>query len=173
MNLLKTTLLLAGFVGVMSLTGSNLMAQDTGSQAQDHKGNGHHAHLRSVSNMETFRHELGFSADILWAEISRRIAGVLDARLALVGELDRGLGEPRDIVAISFGPEGKAESALRQAVRFDASDDALKAHLASVRIAARAEQEAREQAYLKAQDDLRAVLTPRQEAKLTLDGVLQ
>jgi hypothetical protein len=112
---------------------------------------------------ERIKERLGV-ADEDWKAIEPLVAKVNEARMASMAGMGRSMfgggrggssGGPR------FGPEPSAEeTALADAVEKDASKEDLKAKMAAYR-KAKADKEA---ALKKAQDDLKKVLTTKQEA---------
>ncbi len=111
-------------------------------------------------------------SDEEWAVLQPKLAKVMEAQRAsrggMMGGFGRGRGGP-DGGAQAETPLAKASSELRQTLeKEDASANEIKERLAAVR-------EARKQAEenLKAaREDLRSVLTPRQEAALVVVGML-
>jgi hypothetical protein len=118
--------------------------------------------------------------DTEWAAISAKITAVTTARAAVTpagGRGGRGRGGMGGGVgggaagagAPAAAPTSDAVAALQKAYDDKAPAADIKAALARVL----AEHKTAEAAYAKAQDDLRGVLTARQEAYLTLQGVLR
>lgn len=135
--------------------------------------------------MERYREEFEVKDDAEWEVIEERVAAVMEARREanmgggfgrLFGRGPGGRGPggpgPRDDdrgERRRFGPEPAPEvEALEKAVESNASADQLKEAMAKVREA----REAKEANLDKAQDDLRKLLSVRQEAKAILLGLL-
>jgi hypothetical protein len=135
--------------------------------------------------MERYREQLGVTGDDEWKAIEPRIAKVTEARreIGIGGGFGRGPGGPgggrrggdNDAGgdgARRRGPGGEPNpdaEALQKAIEAKASNEELKAKLAKYREA----RKAKEANLAKAQEDLRAVLSVRQEASAVLMGLLQ
>ncbi|MBE0544858.1 MAG: hypothetical protein IH623_26260 [Verrucomicrobia bacterium] len=137
--------------------------------------------------METFRERLEVTDDAEWKIVEERLGRVTQARMATVadgagmmgmGAMAFGRGGPggrggeapgggRGLGGLFGQPSAEAQ-ALQQAIDAKAPAAEIKSKLAKL-------QEARQQkqaSLLKAQDDLRKVLTQRQEAIAVLMGLL-
>lgn len=126
--------------------------------------------------MERFKEQLEITNDAEWQAIEPLVTKLMEARRdAMVGGMrgfmgrgPRGGGDqgnrPR------FGPEpSAAEQALERAIDSKASKDELKAAMAKVR----EERKAKEATYKQAQENLRKVLSVRQEAIAVANGWLE
>jgi hypothetical protein len=184
MNLFRKTLILLGCAAALGCGNMIVMAQDEAGPGGGGPPMGPRRNFDPQAMMDRLRERLDVRDDAKWAVISEKIVSVLDARRAAVGRFGggprRGPGPgapwgpvpplaPGDVRDDSFGPQMRANSALHAAVNHNSSDASIKAALSEVR----ALHNNREQAYAKAQDDLRASLDPRQEAQLTLAGILR
>jgi hypothetical protein len=121
--------------------------------------------------MDRFREQFEVKDDDEWKLIQERIEKVMEARQAAGGfggmRMGRGPGGPGGRGPMGGqGPEGEA---LQNALESKASADTLKAKLAQFREARKANQAKLEQA----QEELRKVLTLRQEAAAVLAGLLK
>src|SRR5258705_1608224 len=140
--------------------------------------------------MERYRESLEIKSDDEWKAIEPRITKVMDARRDIgfpggfgrggcggpgggrrggdgggAGGNDQGGGRPR-----GFGGEPNPDAeALQKAIEAKASNDDIKAKLAKYRES----RKTKEANLAKAQDDLRKVLSVRQEASAVLMGLLQ
>jgi len=132
--------------------------------------------------MERVKEDLEITDNSEWSAIQPLIQKVMDARMAAMTGMGRGMMGPRrgrpgdnntgDQQARQRGPFGRQPSpeveALQRAVDGKASNAELKTAVAKVEEARKAKQAELE----KAQADLRKVLTVRQEAIATLNGWL-
>ena len=141
--------------------------------------------------MERYREQLEVKGDDEWKVIEPRIVKVMDARRDMggFGGFGRGGGGPGggrrggdgdqggerrreggDDRRRTFGGEPNPDAeALQKAIESKASADEIKAKLAKYRES----RKAKEANITKAQDDLRKVLSVRQEASAVLMGLLQ
>jgi hypothetical protein len=120
----------------------------------------------------TFREQLGVTNDTDWSLIEEKINAVTKARavvMADVGGMRGGFGGGRfgglQATPNRLSPEAQA---LQQALDGDAPDAEIKDLLTKLQAAHQANQAA----LVEAQDDLRSVLTIRQEAIAYLHGLL-
>ena len=136
--------------------------------------------------MEQYRQQLGVTSDDEWKVIQPRIEKVMQAQreTRLVGfrGMRRGGNNPGGQTGSGPGATGRGNrggrgntppslevQALQQALDSSASAEEVKARLAKVRETVKQ----REASLVKAQADLRAVLTTRQEAVAVLAGLLR
>jgi hypothetical protein len=174
MKNLRQALVLSGMAMVLTLGTGRLAAQD-----RQGRGNFDPEQFRQRM-MERYREQLEIKSDDEWKVIEPRITKVMDARrdagpggrgFGMRGggggndRGGRGGGGPGGFGG-STSPEAEA---LQKAIEAKASADEIKTKLAKYR-EARKEKEA---ALTKAQDDLRKVLSVRQEASAVLMGLLQ
>jgi len=127
--------------------------------------------------MDNVREQLGFTNDTDWNAIQPLVQKVMDARRdvgfgAGMGRLfvrNRGNGGPGGGRG-GFGPQPSPEAdALQKAIDDNAPAAQIKATLAKYE----ASQKAKQAKLIQAQEDLRKVLTVKQEAQATLLGLLQ
>jgi hypothetical protein len=127
--------------------------------------------------LDALRDRLQVTDDAEWKIIGDRITKVIDARMATISDSGigglgpMGAGGPgggRGFQAI-FGQPGPEYQALKQAIDAKASVAEIKDKLARFQAARKAKQAA----VTKAQNDLREVLTLRQEAILISMGALE
>jgi len=185
MKKLNQVLALASVAVLVSSGTGNLLAQE---QQRPGRGNFDPEQFRQ-RRMEAYREQLEVKSDDEWKVVSERINKVVDARREVGfgggaggfgfgrggrpgGEGNNQPGEqggrrgPRG----GFGPEPSPEAdALQKAIDSKASADELKAKLAKLR-EVRKEKEARLE---QAQEELRKVLSVRQEAAAVLAGLLK
>lgn len=121
--------------------------------------------------MQRYQEQLGITNDTDWSAIQPLVQKVMDARRASMGNMGRmfggrgGNGGPGGFGQQQADP---AADALQQAV----DDNAPAAQIKDLLEKYQASQKAKQAALLAAQDDLRKVLTVRQEAAATLSGLL-
>jgi hypothetical protein len=176
MNKLQTMLMAAGAATVVLLSTGNLAAQG--------RGNFDPEQMRARM-MERYREALEVKNDDEWKIIETRITKVTEARREIGGGFGRGGpggfgrrgggdggngGNDQGGDRRRFGPEPSPEAeSLQKAIEAKASNDEIKTKLAKYR-----ESQSTKRANLeKAQDELRKVLSLRQEANAVLLGLLQ
>ena len=167
----------AGIAAVLLFGISNLSAQDQpGGRG---RGNFDPEQMRQRM-MERYREALEVKSDDEWKVIQPRIEKVVEARTALGGAGGRFFGRPQrggnDAAGGGdrrgrggFGEPSPEAQSLQTAIEAKASADELKAKLAKLREA----NKQREAKLAQAQDDLRKVLSVRQEASAVLMGLLK
>jgi hypothetical protein len=177
MTKLNRLILMAGVAALLALSGSKVLAQG--------RGNFDPEQMRQRM-LERYKERLEVKSDDEWKIISERIEKVMtaqrDARMGGFGGGRRGgPGGGDNATADSnnnggrrnrggFGGEPSPEAeALQKAIDDKASSDDLKAKLAKVRDS----QKEKEAKLAKAQDELRKVLSVRQEANAVLMGLLK
>jgi len=134
--------------------------------------------------MDRLRDQMAVKDDQEWQAIEPKIGKVYDARQDIIMMAFRGFGggrrrnnnnggdnggdnaRPRPN---RFGEPSAAMEALQKAIDDKAPSAEIKAKLAAVR----AEIKDKQAKFLAAQEDLRGVLTPMQEAIATVNGLLQ
>ncbi len=133
--------------------------------------------------MDNIRDQLGFTNDTDWSAVQPLVQKVLDARREAgnggMGRMmfrrrnnngdDNGGGGGGGRRGGFFGTPSPEAQALQSALDANAPSDQIKDLLAKYE----ASQKAKQAALKSAQENLRAVLTPRQEAQATLDGLLE
>ena len=146
----------------------NAMAQGGG-------GGGGRGNFDPAQFQERIKERLEITNDVEWTAIQPLVEKVMQARRETMsgmrgpGRRGGGGGENTGGGRAGFGPASSPEAdALQQALDSKASADVLKAKVAAFRDA----RKVKEAALAKAQDDLRKVLTVRQEATATLMGLL-
>jgi len=179
-------------VAAFCLAGS-LMAQDTGGQGGGGGGGGQRGGGGGGRNfdpaqmqqrmMDNYKEQLEITDETEWKAVQPLVQKVMDARRATLGGLGRGMfGGPRrgggDNAPAGdqqnrrgggmFGQPSPEAEALQKAVDAKAPKAELKAAVAKYQEARKAKQAELEQA----QDALRKVLTARQEAIATVNGLL-
>ena len=125
---------------------------------------------------ERMREQFGVKDDTEWKLISERIEKVSDARRDMGGRGGMGMmwgggrgGGPGGQGGPGGGQVNAEQDALQKAIESNAPADEIKTKLAKYR----ASQKDREAKLAKAQDDLRQVLTVKQEATAVLLGLLK
>ncbi len=180
----------AGLAALLSLGALGLSAQDTAPAAANgadpggnrrNRGQGGGANMTPeqmrARMMERVREQFGVKDDAEWKIISERVEKVSAARREMGGGMGMfgGRGGPGGAGGAGggrggFGGEPSPEAtALKSAIDNNASADDIKAKLAAYRGA----QKEKEAKLAKAQDDLRQVLTAKQEAAAVLAGYLK
>ena len=171
-------LVLAGVTAVMSLGTSQLVAQPGPGGGPGGRGNFDPAQFRQRM-MDNVKEALEVTSDDEWKVLEPRVQKIMDARMQMggpgmgrmMGRRNRGgdnaqadQGQRR-----RFGPDpSQEEEALQKAIDSKASKAELKAALDKY-VAARKTKQADLE---KAQSALRELLTPRQEAIATINGLL-
>jgi hypothetical protein len=170
MKRLRKTVLLGGIVAVLLTGATQAFAQ----QERQGRGNFDPEQMRQRM-MERYKEQLDVKDDGEWKIISERIEKVTAARRELGGGgFGMGFGGRRGGGGGGGGgfrggdPSPEVE-ALQKAIEAKASGEELKQKLAKLR-EARKEKEAKLE---KAQEDLRKVLSVRQEASAVLLGLLK
>ena len=183
MNILKKVLIVGGCSAALVLGGGKLHAQG--------RGNFDPAEMRQRM-MDRLRDQMSITDDTEWQAIEPKVGKVFDARRDLMGIEMAGFrgGRPRGGGGGGggnggdnngdgqgqrrqrggfFGEPDPTVDALQKAVDDKAPKDELKAKIAAFR----ADYKAKRATLEAAQDDLRGVLTTRQEAVATVNGLLQ
>ena len=193
MSIMKRTLILAGCVAALGLGTVTLIAgggRGGGGGAGGGGfgggggagGGGFGGRGGGVNQLDTYRQAMEVTDDTEWGVISAKITAVTTARTAATpafggrgggGRGRGGMGGGAVGGAATTTPavpaEADAVAALQKAYDDKVSTADMKAAIAKVI----ADHKQKEADYLKAQDDLRGLLTARQEAYLTLQGVLR
>lgn len=176
----KTLITICGVAAALMLSAGSIYAQPTGG------GNGGFGGGRRFGGgnfnpaqfqqrmMDNIRNQLGFTNDTDWNAVQPLVQKVMDARRGLGNRMGmrmmfgrRGGAGPRGPGRFGQQPNPAAD-ALQQAVESNASTDQIKNLLAKYQ----ASQKEKEAALKQAQDNLRKVLTVKQEAQATLMGLL-
>jgi hypothetical protein len=179
MNVLNKSILLGGCVAALTLcAGNHLMAQGRG-------GDRDPAQFRQ-NFLDRIHNELEVTNDVEWKAIEPMVNKVMDAQrdvmsMRMGGMFGRGPRRDRENNANGetdqqrprrpnpFGEPSAAVTALRKAIDDKAPAADLKAKLAAVR----AETKDKEAKLEAAQEELRGVLTARQEAIAVANGLLK
>lgn len=192
---LNRMLLMAGLSAVLTLGANSLVAQpDSGSFGGPGgpgapgglggpgggKGNWDPSHMRRLA-LERYRKTLDVKDDAQWKALETLIGKVMDAR-ADIGPGGRGFGGPPHNRGGEHGGDqstnnrphfggnaSPAFEALQKAIDAKAPVSEIKSKLEAYR----ADGKAKEAKLEKAQEDLKAVLTPQQEAVAVLNGLLK
>jgi hypothetical protein len=180
MTRMNRWVLMAGIASAMCL-GANygLAQQDNQNQGRPGRGNFDPAQFRERM-MERVKEQLEVTDDSEWKALQPLVEKVMDARMAAGGGGGRGMmgmrrgggggdNPPADGGARRFGPPPSPEAeALQKAIDAKAPKAELKAAMAKY-----VESRKTKQAELeKAQEELRKVLSTRQEAIATVNGWL-
>ena len=173
----KQTLTLTAVLAALALTANTSLAQQADRPNRPDRGNFNPEQMRQRM-MERTREQLGVTKDEDWKILQPRLEKVMEARG--FGGMGRMMGPPpgrgpggdnnaQDPNRRRMGPPQNPEAeALMQAIQAKASNEEIKAKLAKLR-EARKDREAKLAA---AQEDLRKLLTVRQEAMLVGMGML-
>ncbi len=187
--MLKRVLVMAGLASVLTVGMNSMSAQNgpVGGGPGPVPGGGTNGpvgpggrfdpaqfHQRMTENL---REQLGIKDDAEWKAIEPKARAVFEARMAAGGGPGamRGMGRPpRDNPAAGQhhrgpGAPSVAAEALQKAIDAKAPAAELKTKLEAYR----AEGKEKEAAVVKAQEDLRKLLTPQQEAVAVLNGLLK
>jgi hypothetical protein len=192
MNILKKALVAGGCAALLALGSNTVMAQG--------RGNFDPAQFKQ-DRMDRYRESLEIKDDAEWTAIEPKVSKVYDARAELMastmrnafgrggrrggnggggggggnggngggggnGDDNGGQRRPRGGM---FGTPSPAAEALQKAIDDKAPTAEIKTKLKAVQD----EFKANQAKMVTAQEDLRSVLTPRQEAIATLQGLLQ
>jgi hypothetical protein len=162
-------LVMAGAAVLLSGGNQNLAAQE-----RQGRGNFDPEQMRARM-MERYREQLEVKSDEEWKVLEARITKVSDARREMGGFGRGAFGGRRGGDDQSggnrqrFGPEPSPEAeALQKAIEAKASADEIKAKLAKYRES----QKQKEAKLTQAQEELRKVLSVRQEAAAVMIGLL-
>jgi hypothetical protein len=182
----RKQLFAAAVAALICLSGASMMAQDNnpppgpgpgpGGPGRQGRGNFDPAQFRQRM-MDNLKEQLEVTDDTEWTSLQPLIQKVMDARMASFGGMGRGMmGRPRGgdntaDPAARRGPFGQPNpdaEALQRAIDGKASNAEMKSAIAKFVEARKAKQTELE----KAQGDLRKVLSVRQEAIATVNGLL-
>ncbi|HXJ56781.1 MAG TPA: hypothetical protein VNU68_08965 [Verrucomicrobiae bacterium] len=182
MKTLNRIMIAAGLATLLGAATGSALAQD-----RPGRGNFDPEQFRQRA-MERYREQLEVKNDDEWKVISTRIDKVLDARREIGFGGPRGFGrgggggggggtgggggggdQGGDRRSRFGGDPGPEADALQKALDAKASPDELKAKLAKYREA----RKAKEAKLTQAQDELRKILSVRQEAAAVMGGLLQ
>lgn len=183
MKKLSVAWVCAGVAILSCLATQPVMAQGQGAPGGGGRGNFDPAQMQQRM-MERYREQFGVKSDDEWKIIEARITKVTEARREVgfggMGRMMRppgqgGQGGPAagnqgnaQNRRRGFGAEPSvAETELQTAIEGNASADSIKAKLAKVR----EERKAKQAALEKAQEELKQVLTVKQEAVAFLNGL--
>jgi hypothetical protein len=184
---LNRIITLCAMAATLALSTGSLLAQDTGNggggggggqQGGGRRGNFDPAQMQQRM-MDRIRDDLNFTNDTDWSAVQPLVQKVFDARRDVgFGGMNRmfggrnrnggGNGGENRRGGGMFGQPSPEQDALQKAVDEDAPSAQIKDLLAKYQASQKAKQAKLEQA----QTDLRAVLTTKQEAQATLDGLL-
>lgn len=164
----------------LAMSAGSLLAQDNGG-GQGGQGGGRRGGFdpqqMQQRMMDAIRDHLGFTNDTDWSAVQPLVQKVLDARrdadtgARLMRSMFRRRGgddNGRNRGGGMFGTPSPEETALQNAVDQDAPAGQIKDLLAKYQ----ASQKAKREKLMSAQNDLRSVLTTKQEAQATLMGLL-
>jgi len=176
-----------GIAAALCMSGGSSLAQDNGGGGGGGgRGNFDPAQMRQRM-LDRTKETLEITKDDEWQALQPRIEKVMEARMASFGGMGRGMfgGRRGGPGGPGGGPGGDANAqpqqrrglggtpmpeadALQKAIDAKASNAELKAALTKYTEA----RKAKEDQMKAAQDDLRKLLTPRQEAIAALNGLL-
>ncbi|MGB7769491.1 MAG: hypothetical protein WBN22_11645 [Verrucomicrobiia bacterium] len=167
-----------GLAAALFLGAANVSAQDNGGGFGNGRGNFDPAQFQQRM-MDNLRDQLGFTNDTDWSAVQPLIQKVMDARRDVGGGMgmrmmfrnrrgndDNANGGGRR--GGFFGPPSPQAEALQQAIDNHAPDAQIKQALDKYRASVKD----KEAQLAQAQENLRKVLTVRQEAQATLMGLL-
>lgn len=163
---------------VLALSASSLLAQNNGNNGQ--RGRWDPAQMQQRI-LERYQEELGFTNDTEWDAVKPLVQKVMDARRDVMSGMGRGMfGGPRNRGGQGgdqannrsrggfFGQPSPEADALQKAIDDNAPASQIKDLLAKYQ----ASQAAKREKLKAAQEDLRKILTTKQEAQATLVGLL-
>lgn len=162
---------------LLAVAVSSATAQDNNDRprrnrdGQDGGGGGRNFDMNEMRQrmMERTREQLEITDDAEWKALEPLITKVSEARMAVgFGRFGGGRGGRGGGPGGGFGEPNPTAEALQKAIDAKASNAETKAALDKFV----ADRKAKQAALEKAQADLRKVLTPRQEAIATLNGLL-
>jgi hypothetical protein len=174
---IKNLLTVCGIAGALILGAGSIYAQNNGGGGNGGNGGGRGGRGGNFDPaqfqqrmMDRFQQQLGITNDTDWSAIQPLVQKVMDARMAVgAGRFGRfgrgGQGGQGGGVAGQANPEREA---LQNAIDTDAPAAQIKELLAKYQAA----QKIKQAKLVAAQNDLRAVLTVKQEAAATLSGLL-
>jgi len=178
---LNRRLLLASAAALLSLgLNQTVLAQpdNAGGPPPGRGGNFDPAQFRQRM-MDRLKEQLEIKDDSEWTAIQPMVQAVMDARMASMSGMGRGMfGGPRRGGGDNNGdqprrgPFGQAPSAEADALQKAIDSKAPKAEIKAAMEKFVASRKAKQAELEKAQDNLRKVLTSRQEAIATLNGLL-
>ena len=165
---------------VLTLSAGSLLAQDNGNNGQrGQRGRWDPAQMEQRI-MEHYQEQLGFTNDAEWDAVKPLVQKVMDARRETMSGMGRGMfgssrnrgGDNQDNNRSRgggfFGQPSPEADALQKAIDDNAPASQIKGLLAKYK----ASQEAKQAKLKAAQEDLRKVLTAKQEAEATLLGLV-
>jgi hypothetical protein len=175
-------LAICGAVAALFLSIGSASAQDNGGGGGGGGGGGFDPAQFQQRMMDRIHDQLNFTNDTDWAAVQPLVQKVLDAQRDARGGMGRmfmrrrnnqddnggGNGGGGGGRGGMFGTPSPEAQALQSALDNNASDDQIKDLLAKYQTSQKAKQAALKQA----QENLRAVLTPRQEAQASLMGLV-
>jgi hypothetical protein len=179
-------LAMCGVAGALLLGAASVSAQDNGGGGGFGGGGGGGGGFDPAAfqqrMMDNIRDQLGFTNDTDWSAVQPLVQKVMDARRNVgnggMGRMmfrrrnnnnDNGGGGGGGRRGGFFGTPSPEAQALQSALDNNAPTDQIKDLLAKYE----ASQKAKQDALKQAQENLRAVLTPRQEAQATLLGLIE
>jgi len=177
MTRMNRWILMAGIASAMCL-GANYGQAQQDNQGRPGRGNFDPAQFRERM-MDRVKEQLEVTDESEWKALQPLVEKVMDARMAAGGGMGRGMmgmrrggggdNPPGDAGARRFGPPPSPEAeALQKAIDAKAPKAELKAAMAKYVESRKAKQAELE----KAQEELRKVLSTRQEAIATMNGWL-
>ena len=167
---MKKLLAMLAVAAALCVSADSLRAQDNGGGGGGGRFRGDPAQFEQ-RRLERAKDQLGFTNDTDWSAVQPLIQKVMDAqRETFAGRFGRfGRGGPGGDNGGNNGSTGNPErDALQQAVDSNAPAAQIKAALDKYRTSLKAKQAKLEQA----QEDLRKVLSQKQEASAVLLGLL-
>jgi|SRR6516225_3555509 hypothetical protein len=181
---LNRHLLLATLGALLAIApAKNLLAQQDNAGPPPGRGNFDPAQFRQRM-MDRIKEQLEVTDDAEWKALEPMVQAVMDARMSSMGGMGRGMfgGGPRRGGGNNNGntngdqprrgPFGQPPSAEAEALQKAIDAKAPKAEVKAALEKYNASRKAKQAELEKAQEDLRKVLTTRQEAIATLNGLL-
>jgi hypothetical protein len=174
MNILKRSIILCGCVAALALGSNHVMAQgrnfDPAQFRQDRIDRAHdQLEITNDTEWKAIEPLVGKVIDAERDVMAARVGGMFGRGGRRGGDNNTNNGDQQRRRNSFFGEPSAAVTALKDAIEAKAPDAELKAKLAAVR----AETKGKEAALDAAQEDLRSVLTVRQEAIAVSNGLLK
>jgi hypothetical protein len=169
---LNRIITLCAVAATLAISATSLLAQDNGGQ-RGPRGNFDPAQFQQRI-LERYQEQLGFTNEVEWDAVKPLVQKVMDARSATMSGMGRGMFGGRNRGGDQGGPGGMFQSgpeqqALEKALKDNAPASQIKDLLAKYKAAQKVKQAKLE----AAQDELKKVLTTKQEAEACLLGLVR
>ncbi len=175
---------LGAMAATLAISSTSLIAQNNGGGGGGGRGNFDPAQMQQRM-MDRYQEQLGFTNDTEWDAVKPLVQKVMDARRDVgfggMGRMfgggrnrggnngDQANNRPRGGPGGMFGQPSPEQEALQKAL----DDNAPAAQIKDLLAKYKASQKAKQAKLEAAQEELKAVLTTKQEAEATLLGLVQ